>query len=265
MRPIELKRRLEQRLTRPEWRFAYDMDQDQLRVEHIELKKGVTLSLNQLITKYKEKEEQLLDETVAYVEVAMAAVTDTVTIIGNEKHIYPVIRSTSFPLETKDGKELVYEDHTAETRIYFAINREKTYTLITKEMILEEKLDDKRLKEIALFNIRSLSNPLKKDVVAGNTFYFINTKDGYDASRILNDAFLKKMYEGITGDMAIAVPHQDVLIISDIKNEKGYDILAQLVFQFFSSGTVPITALPFMYEEGELEPIFILAQRKPEN
>ena len=49
----------------------------------------------------------------------------------------------------------------------------------------------------------------------------------------------------MNGTMAVAVPHQDVLIIADIKNDTGYDILAQMTMSFFASGRVPITAFPF--------------------
>jgi len=119
-----------------------------------------------------------------------------------------------------------------------------------------------RIREIAMFNVRSLSTDLKEDRVAGNTFYFLNKNDGYDASRILNEAFLRDMREKITGTMAVAVPHQDVLIIADIQNDTGYDVLAQLTMNFFTNGRVPITALSFIYENGELEPIFILAKNR---
>lgn len=99
--------------------------------------------------------------------------------------------------------------------------------------------------------------------MAGNTFYFLNRNDGYDASRILNVQLLQDMKEKAEGTLAVAVPHQDVLIFADIKNDQGYDVLAQMAMHFFSSGRVPITALPFLYEDGELEPIFILAKNKP--
>ena len=118
------------------------------------------------------------------------------------------------------------------------------------------------IKEMALFNVRSLSTQVKSDNVAGNIFYFLNSNDGYDASRILNDAFLKEMNEKVEGTMTVAVPHQDVLIIGDIRNETGYDVLAQMTMSFFASGRVPITALSFLYEGGELEPIFILGKNK---
>ncbi|WP_312085373.1 DUF1444 family protein, partial [Exiguobacterium sp.] len=58
------------------------------------------------------------------------------------------------------------------------------------------------------------------------------------------------------------IPHQDVLIFADIRNDAGYDVLQQLMFDFFSNGRVPVTALPFLYEDGNLEPVFVLAKNK---
>ena len=57
---------------------------------------------------------------------------------------------------------------------------------------------------MALFNARSLSYEFKQDTVAGNTFYFLNTNDGYDATRILNESLLQSMREKISGDMVVA-------------------------------------------------------------
>jgi uncharacterized protein YtpQ (UPF0354 family) len=38
--------------------------------------------------------------------------------------------------------------------------------------------------------------------------------------------------------------------------------LAQMAMSFFANGRVPITALSFLYEDGELEPIFILGKNR---
>lgn len=262
MRPIELKRTLEERLSHPDWQFSYNPNEDKLKIEHKSLKKAIALSLQKMIAKYKDA-EMLINETVSYVQIAMNTITEPISLDGNEKNIFPVIRSTSFPIITNGGNELIFEEHTAETRIYYAINKQHSYTLITQEMLANNNYSQEKVKEVALFNLRSLTNNTKNDYVANNKFYFINEKDGYDASRILNDALLKKFKADIKGDMVVAVPHQDVMIIADIQNEQGYDILAQMVFQFYTQGSVPITALPFIYEEGNLEPIFILAQKKP--
>ena len=157
------------------------------------------------------------------------------------------------------------DEHTAETRIYYALDLGNTYRLLDEKLIEKEGLDRKEIREMARFNVRSLSTSLKKDTVAGNDFYFLNTNDGYDASRILNEKFLQDTKDSLEGDMAVAVPHQDVLIIADIRNGTGYDILAEMTMSFFASGKVPITALSFLYEDGELEPIFILGKNQKKN
>lgn len=111
--------------------------------------------------------------------------------------------------------------------------------------------------------MRSLNQPLKSDTVAGNTFYFLQSKDGYVASRILDQTLIDKMEQQANGELAVSIPHQDALIFADIQNDTGYDVLGQMALQFFGAGRIPVTALPFSVNNGELEPIFILAQKKP--
>src|SRR5699024_3716700 len=110
---------------------------------------------------------------------------------------------------------------------------------------------------------RSLSTDYKQDHVADNDFYFVAKQDGYDASRILNEVFLEEMKEKANGDLAVCIPHQDVLMFADIQNETGYDILAHMTMKLFVGARIPITSLPFIYENKKPEPIFILAKNKP--
>ena len=49
--------------------------------------------------------------------------------------IYPVIRSTSFPRESAAGQRFIIKDHTAETRIYYALDLGTTYRLIDESML----------------------------------------------------------------------------------------------------------------------------------
>ncbi|AEH46841.1 DUF1444 domain-containing protein [Parageobacillus thermoglucosidasius] len=256
----QMYEQIKKKLARNDWTFQFDRKKDTLRIEDKKTKKGVTISLPGVIAKWHEQKDEAVDEIVYYVEQALNTMHENHTLSGKEKDIYPVIRSTSFPTETKEGIPLLYDDHTAETRIYYALDLGNAYRLIDKKMLEQEQWNEERIKEIARFNVRSLDVNVKEDKVAGNTFYFVNTNDGYDASRILNEPFLAKMRKKITGTMALAVPHQDVLIIADLQNEAGYDVLAQMTMSFFASGRVPITALSFLYEDGELEPIFILGK-----
>ncbi|MED1605881.1 DUF1444 domain-containing protein [Cytobacillus kochii] len=257
-----MKEELEKRLHKEDRLMTFDREKDQLRIENKHTGKGITIELPGIVARYQEQKEKAIDEVVYYVEEGLEAMTGEQRFSGKEKNIFPVIRSTSFPLETGDEVPFVYDEHTAETRIFYALDLGSTYRLIDEKLLQKEGWEKERIKEVAQFNVRSLSTDMKIDQVAGNDFYFLNKKDGYDASRILNESFLKNMATKVKGNMAVAVPHQDVLIVADIMNETGYDILAQMTMSFFASGHVPITALSFLYEDGELEPIFILGKNK---
>ncbi|GAA3320378.1 hypothetical protein GCM10020331_031140 [Ectobacillus funiculus] len=94
-------------------------------------------------------------------------------------------------------------------------------------------------------------------------FTFFNQNDGYDASRVLDDSLLIDMKGQIEGDMVVAVPHQDVLIVADLRNEIGYDIIAQMTMKFFSLKVAfQLPLFLFMYENKELEPIFLFLGKK---
>lgn len=263
MTSIKMKRLLEERFNDSKYRTSFNRDKDEFRIEWKESKKGITIKLPNVITKYNQRGERAIKELENHVIEALRIMNETHTLKGMEKDIYPVIRSTSFPMQMKSGENLVTTDHTAETRIFYALDLGKSYRLIGESMLTEQGWTKEHLHEIALFNIRSRSTTYKTDRVAGNDFHFIATQDGYDASRILNESFLAEMKANCKGELAISVPHQDVLILADIENDTGYDILAQMTMQFFTDGAIPITSLSLIYDDGKLEPIFILAKNKP--
>ncbi|SHF80157.1 DUF1444 domain-containing protein [Ornithinibacillus halophilus] len=264
MTSIKLKRILEDRLAGPNYRTSFNRDKDTFRIEWKDSKQGVTITLPKVIAKYNERGEDAIDELVDHISQSLVMMNESYQLAGRERNILPVIRSTSFPKKTKQGERLVYKEHTAETRVFYALDVGKSYRLINENMVEQEGWTNEHLDEIATFNLRSLSTEYKLDQVAGNDFYFFAAQDGYDASRILNDSLLEEMKAKSKGELAVAVPHQDVLIIVDIQNKTGYDILAQMTMKFFAEGRIPITSLAFIYEDKELTPIFILAKNKPQ-
>ncbi|WP_114167199.1 DUF1444 family protein [Exiguobacterium sp. TNDT2] len=255
----ELRRHLESRFT-DGYRTSYDRENEVLRIERSADRFGVNIRLAPLVAKTKVRGEVAIDEVVDYIKTALSA-DDAVTLTGNEANIYPVIRSASFSTKTKRGEALATTPHTAETAIFYALDSGNGYRLIEERHL--DGMPLTRLDELARENVKKLPTDLKEDTVAGNTFYFLATRDGYEASRVLNDEFLRVMERRIEGDMLVGVPHQDVMIIADVRNDEGYDAMQQLMFDFFTNGRIPVTALSFHYEDGGLEPIFIVGKKNP--
>ncbi|MCA0972765.1 DUF1444 domain-containing protein [Halobacillus litoralis] len=265
MTSMKMKKKLEERLSHEDWKTTFNRDKDTFRIEWKDSGDGITITLPNVIAKYESRGEAALDELEDHVQEALRIMNVSHDLQGKESQIYPVIRAGSFPTETNKGKKLLHQDHTAETRIYYALDLGKSFQLIDEGMLEEKGWTFERVQEVASFNVRSLPVEMKKDTVYGNDFYFLSTQDGYDASRILNEVLLEELKAESKGELAISIPHQDVIIFADVQNPEGYDILAQMAMKFFAEGTVPITSLSFLYEDKELEPIFILAQKKPKS
>lgn len=265
MKSAELFTILKERTPNEQLSWTLDREKDTANLRHASLGKGMTISLPKVLNRMEAKGDAAIEEIVYTItETFNAMEREAAGSLPGEQHIYPVIRAASFPEESREGHRFLTAPHTAETRIYYALDAGTTYRLIDEKVMDTLGLTEEQIKEVAKFQVKKLDTVYKEDHVAGNVFYFLNANDGYDASRILNEPFLKDMKTKIKGDMTVSVPHQDVLIIGDIRNEAGYDVLAQMAMHFFTNGKVPITSLSFVYDNGELEPIFILAKNRPE-
>lgn len=269
MNSENLRQLFEKAISQRNWKARWDGERDVLEIHHNDMDKPFAISLPRVLNRIRERKENpqhVVEDLIrqAAIVAETARIRKQVALDGHDRNIFPVIRSASFPTETGDGKKLIHEPHTAETRIYYALDLGKSYTLIDGEMLDRSGWTEEELKEKALFNLRRLGGEAKRDDVAGNRFYFISPKDGYAASRILNQALLETFREKAEGNLCLAIPHQDVLVIADVCNDTGYDIIQQLALSFYRQGDMPITFLPFEYHHGQLEPIFILARRKVE-
>lgn len=105
MTSIKMKRILEGRIDTEIYRTSFNRDKDQFRIEWKETKEGITITLPSVIAKYNERGDVAIDELVEHIEEALRIMNETHTLKGMEKNIFPVIRSTSFPTKTKQGKK----------------------------------------------------------------------------------------------------------------------------------------------------------------
>jgi uncharacterized protein YtpQ (UPF0354 family) len=270
MNQKELKKELENAFQEKQWDSTWNNNKDIFEIHFKEQEKPFEVSIPNLlqrINRENKEPSEVITEAVEQVQIMVDSVEarKEAQLSGQDHNIFPVMRSTSFPEETTNGKKLVYDEHTAESRIYYALDLGKSYTLVDEDMLNKSTWTKQEMKEKALFNLRGLNNEAKEDIVAGNRFYFIGTTDGYGASRILNQSLIQEYTQKAEGDLCLAIPHQDVLIFADLRNSTGYDVLGQMALHFYTNGGMPITPLPFDLKEGKLEPIFILAKRKPKN
>lgn len=175
-------------------------------------------------------------------------------------HIYPILRHPSF-VKNK-GKDIVYREHSSETVILFAVELSDGYIILSKKHLHEEGISEEELYSYGIENLEKLDRSYHTDSVGNHKFYFFTYDDSFSASRILLPQLLLEMDKIIKGKMGVAIPHQDVLIIADLADAKGASVLSQITFDFAMRGIVSISPLPFMLENGVLEPYIALRNNK---
>lgn len=221
------------------------------------------ISLAQLYERVEQHPEQRRELLYSFVSQVMAGVRGKLAnrqLAGNERQLFPVIRHASFA--ERHASKLVIRKHTEETVIAYALDQGEGYVLIDQEMLAAAGWTEEMLHFQSMQNLQGLPVPVRTQQIGENSIHFISPTDGYAASRVLLVELLERFDREKKGKtLGVAVPHQDVLILADIHDEQGAQLLARLTYDFATKGPVPISPLPFLYEAGELQMYLVVQQQ----
>ena len=233
-----------------------------LEYENRRAKIDIDSFVRKLGDKKTSKGDKKIEEFVYYIVENFSAQTSVSLDNINEeqllKNIYPVVRASSFNKDNE--KDLVSFEHTNETKIYLAYDFKDGYKLLDSSFLDKFSKNKQEVLEVAKNNLEKLPLKYNVDEVAGNRFYFLNAKDGYDGARIFDKNVLDYFYKKIGDSFYVGLPHQDTLIIADVNNKQGLEILQKMMVHFFTEGLVPITTITFKYDGKELESYFIFVE-----
>lgn len=267
----------------PQWTLS-EKEHNVLAISHKNnVDKGLQVGLEDIFRQIEEQPENasaIIQDLVQRVAAALKSVVSEHTLVGNEDNIYPVLRNASVspsgspdpdpdahsdlasdahpdPDAHPDRASLTYphHPHTAESTIYYALDLGTSYILIHSGLLEEADWSEAELHRHAMENLAKMDSTPKIDYVGDNVFYFVSPGDGYAASRVLNKSLIEWMKRKTKGELGVAIPHQDCLIFADIRDDLGYKALAQITMDFHVRGDVPISSLPYLFDEDEeLEP-----------
>lgn len=224
------------------------------------IKRRISLEkLYQRVERYPEQRREALYSFVAHVVAGIKGMIDNRELKDHEDLVYPVLRHVSFAANHPGNHQLVVREHSSESIVAYAVDRGEGYLLIDHAMLEEAGWSEEELHQYAMKNLRKLPLSVRTQVVAGNTIHFINPKDGYAASRVLMTELLDQYDQGKKGEaLGVAIPHQDVLIIVDIQDSTGMQLLSRLTYDFASKGDIPISPFPFIYRDQTLESYIVI-------
>lgn len=219
--------------------------------------------LYERVERYPEQRREALYSFVTHVVANIKGLIDNRDLTNQEMNVYPVLRHLSFATNHPGNQKMVIREHTSESIIVYALDRGEGYLLINHVMLQDVGWTEDQLHEYALENLRRLPISVRTQEVAGNPIHFVHPKDGYAASRVLLTELLDQYDREKKGEaLGVAIPHQDVLIIVDIQDDTGMQLLSRLTYDFASKGDIPISPFPFLYKNQTLESYIVVKHSK---
>ena len=173
------------------------------------------------------------------------------------KNIVPIIKDRAWVEEAMamsrasgaDADEWqVIEDYNDELVIVYAEDTPRNVRYFTSKDLAKAGVERSKLRALAIANLRRV---LPKIEAHQGEVYSMYTADGnYEASLLLFD----DLWDGdirVDGDIVVAIPTRDVLLITGSKNAEGIARLREVADELTAEGTYTISPALFVYRKGK--------------
>ncbi len=173
------------------------------------------------------------------------------------KNIVPIIKDRGWVEEARTmskargfdpDESQVTEDYNDELVIVYAEDTPRNVRYFTSKDLAKAGVERSKLRALAIANLRRV---LPKIEAHQGEVYSMYTADGnYEASLLLFD----DLWDGdirVDGDIVVAIPTRDVLLITGSKNAEGIARLREVADELTAEGTYTISPALFVYRKGK--------------
>lgn len=229
----------------------------ELAIIRIEAEGNTDISLENLYRDYSTAPGRL----VALLSSFAAAIGDKCTADCGGKvdrtRITPLIKDRAWiednrrNLKSKQPElDFVFEDFNDELVIVYVRDAERR----VRFLMSNEDLGVERgaLRQLAVENLRRLRPKIEMHGDADKLAMF-NVGGTYEASLLLFDSIWTDGQVKVKGDIVVAVPTRDALLVTGSKNRKGLAALRELAAKFSAEGSNPISDKLFVYRDGQFK------------
>lgn len=145
----------------------------------------------------------------------------------------------------------VFEDLSPDLIILYAEDTDKTIRYVSPTDLKKIGLDRAELRQLAIDNLRRLLPPVQR---RGDKGLFILTAGGvYESSLLLFDKLWANLQTEVDGDIVLAIPNRDLLIVTGSHNSEGVQKLRTMAAKSHTEGTYRLTPKLFTRKQGKIE------------
>lgn len=195
----------------------------------------------------------------------VAAGLETIATLGksepvDRKLIVPVIKDRPWLEETRQAlaargatkfPEHVYEDLNADLIILYAEDSPKNIRYVGPKDLEDAHIERKELRTLACENLKRLLPKIERH--GTNGLFMMVAGGDYEASLLLLDSIWVDIKKEVHGDVVVAIPSRDLLIVTGSEDSQGIEKVKKIVEDSFAKGAYRLTKKLFVFREGKLD------------
>ena len=163
--------------------------------------------------------------------------------------IVPVIKDRTWLEDArrtlKAGRDLLYEDYNDQLVVIYAVDTEHR----TRYLMSDDDIGDRNdLRAHAVANLAELLPEV--EIRNGETLSVISAGGDYEASLLLFNSIWRSGQIKVDGDIVVAIPAKDILMVTGSKNRKGVEAVRKLAAEYAAQSRYSITDTLFVYRDG---------------
>ena len=216
-----------------------------------------TAFLNNAYDVYKQEPEAREDVIQRFVTASLEIPDETafdrtrVVPIVKDRRWIDEVRQASRKADGSKPLSLVVEDLNEELVVIYALDSPKNIRYISPEDLKKDGLQAAQLRSLACDNLRRLIPELQRH--GENSFYLFTADGSYEASLILFDKLWADPSLEVDGELVVAIPSRDFLMVTGSKNASGLARMRQTVAKIVSEAPYRLTNKLFVRRNDKFE------------
>lgn len=128
----------------------------------------------------------------------------------------------------------------ADLILFYAFDQPSCFTMVAHRDLTRLTLNEQRLHDIALTNLRrTIPEPELHEVSSG--VFMLTCGGNFEATTLLLDEVWQQVSAMVQGDLVVAVPARDVVILTGTENREGLAFMRSKVSQILETGDHALT------------------------
>ena len=218
----------------------------------------VRISLDNLRRDFKDNEDDVDNLIEKYVN-SLAETFQPKSQVDLTR-IVPVIKPADYlkEIQAQAGfdnadylQNCVYDLYNDELIIVYAEDTNASIKYLFKKDLEHINFEEGALKALAIQNIDRMLNSIQKKGCEG--VYMVIAGGDYEASMILIDSIITKENFDVNGDIVIAIPNRDMLLITGSKDLAGLNKIKEAAVKTFTTGAHNLSPYLFKWNGNKFE------------